>query len=61
VTSIPFLHLRGAEKSNVMFLGIPWPMLRTTMLVGEAPGVVGVHYDLGRSWSSRDLRAYLPW
>ena len=35
--SYPSVLCSGAENSNVMFLAIPWPMLRTTILVVKRP------------------------
>jgi hypothetical protein len=35
--SSPLVVSMGAENSKVMFLAIPWPMLRTTMFVVKRP------------------------
>lgn len=58
--SYPLVLSRGAENSNEMFLAISCPMLRTTMLVVETPGVVRIDYDL-RAILIVTRLARLPW
>ena len=44
--SYPSVLCSGAENSNETSLAAPFPMLRTTMLVVNQPGVVRVYYEL---------------
>jgi hypothetical protein len=43
--SWPLVLCRGAEKAKVMFLAVAY--VPDHYVGGEAPGVVGVNYDLG--------------